>query len=224
MRVLRGRAETVSADREATRAGVERTREDGQPRVRVWRPHPHVAFGRRDANREGYNEARQVAADRGYAVADRAVGGHAVALPGTTVTFAAAEPVEESRTGIQERYDRAASTLAAALAELGVDVEEGEPDGAFCPGTHSLSATGKIVGLAQRVRSDVAVVSGVVVVQDHREIADVLEPVYEALSIPFDPDAVGSVARAGGETEPVRDTIERHFAGPDPVVETVREP
>ena len=58
---------------------------------------------------------------------------------------------------------------------------------------------------------DVAAVSGIVIVSDHDAIAAVLEPIYEALSVPFDPDAVGSVARAGGPSNPttVCRTIER---------------
>jgi len=45
-------------------------------------------------------------------------------------------------------------------------------------------------------------VSGVVVVTDEPEIRDVLDPVYTALEVPFDPASVGSVAAAGGPTQP----------------------
>lgn len=217
MRVLRGRESTLSEDRDATQVFLEQTRETAEPGVRVWSPPRHVAFGRRDANREGYEQARQHATRQGYEVVERSVGGHAVAFTGTTVAFALAEPVVDSRSGIHERYDRLSALVTTALSELGVDAEQGEPEGAFCPGTHSLSANGKIVGLAQRVHSDVAVTSGVVVVRDHGEIADVLEPIYDALGIAFDPDAVGSIARAGGVATPavVVETLVDHLAGED---------
>ena len=47
-----------------------------------------------------------------------------------------------------------------------------------------------------------AVVTFTGVVRDHDAIADVLVPVYSALGVPFDPDSVGSVARAGGDGDP----------------------
>ncbi|ERH10957.1 MAG: lipoate-protein ligase A [halophilic archaeon J07HX64] len=222
MRVLRGRAATPTADRAVTKELLERTADT--PALRVWQPHRTVAFGRRDASCEGYDRARRAATERGYVTLERSVGGRAVAFTGSTVAFVRAEPVEEARTGIQARYDRVAEEVAAALDSLGVTVEPGEPDGAFCPGTHSLSASGKLVGIAQRVRSEVALVSGIVVACDHQELADVLDPVYSALEIPFERDAVGSVARAGGpgDPEPVMTALEGALAT-EPTIRHVRE-
>ncbi|MFD1526367.1 lipoate--protein ligase family protein, partial [Halolamina salina] len=37
---------------------------------------------------------------------------------------------------------------------------------------------------------------------DREEIGDVLDPVYDALGVPFDPNSVGSVAAAGGSNDP----------------------
>lgn len=226
MRVLRGRAATPAADRQVTADLVEQTADTGESVVRVWQPHRQVAFGRRDRNRDGYEQARTIAADHGFKTTERAVGGHAVAFTGTTISFVRTETVDESRTGIGERYDAAISDLTAAFAALGIEVSEGEPDGAFCPGSHSLSTRGKIVGLAQRVKRDVATVGGIVVVADHDTVADVLEPVYGALGIPFERSAVGSVARAGGTADPesVVRTLETKLAGSDSdSVEQVRE-
>ncbi len=224
MRVLRGRAADPEGDRATTRRLAGWVGETGQPAVRVWRPHPTVAFGRRDTTRDGYERALQAAAESGYAVLERSVGGHAVAFTGTTIAVLRAEPVDEARTGIQKRYDRVTGAVARALAGVGATVEQGEPDGAFCPGTHSLSADGKIAGLAQRVRREVALTSGVVVVRDHDRIAEVLDPVYDALDIPFDRDAVGSVARAGGTGDPEQVTAALQSSlATDPAVEWVRE-
>lgn len=222
MYVRRERAETPSADRTVTQGLVERVAEKGEPALRVWQPHRHVAFGRRDRHREGFEHARRVALERDYAVAERSVGGHAVAFTGTTVAFVLAEPVDDSRQCICDRYDRATRPLVTACEDLGVAVTESEPDRSFCPGTHSLSAEGKIAGLAQRVRRDVATVAGIVVVRDHTEIGDVLAPVYRALGVPFDPSTVGSIARAGGESDPetVLNAIESALVTSDPVRET----
>jgi len=223
MRVLRGRGPDPATDRAVTRELVERAA-SGDSGVRIWRPHRTVVFGRRDTTREGYDRARQAAAARGYTPVERSVGGHAVAFTGTTVAFLRAEPIEEARTGIQTRYERTSREVASALETLGVAVELGEPEGAFCPGTHSLSARGKIVGLAQRVRRDVALVSGVVVVYAHEQLADVLEPVYGALDLPFERDAVGSIAQAGGPADPeaVIEALQDGLA-PGSTVEWLRE-
>ncbi|MFC7073494.1 biotin/lipoate A/B protein ligase family protein [Halovenus rubra] len=226
MYVLRGRGKTLGTDREATDEFVQRTRKTGEAGVRVWQPPKNVAFGRRDGNRDGYEQALTVANERGYPVADRSVGGHAVAFTGTTVAFAFAEPVEDSRSGITERYDRVTKRVEAALHALGVTANEGEPAGAFCPGTHSLSAEGKIVGLAQRVHSDVAVTSGILIVADHKAIATVLEPIYDLLDVSFNKSAVGSIARADGDTtrETVIETFIKHLtSGGHDTTEVLRE-
>lgn len=201
MRVLREPEPSVAADRERTDRMVDRAAGSGDPALRVWTPPRHVAFGRRDAAAEGYDRARSLASQRGFPPVERRVGGRAVAYTGSTVALSVAHPDAE-RTAIDARYATAIDRLRDALASLGVDPETGEPEGAFCPGTHSLQASGKIAGLAQRVRSDVAVVGAVVVVRDHEAIADVLDPVYQTLGVPFDREAVGSLSRAGGTDDP----------------------
>jgi len=214
MRVIRGRASTPEGDRERTRELLDSVADTGTPVVRAWTPHRHLAFGRRDANESGYDAARRAAENRGFPPVERSVGGRAVAYTGTTVAFAALEPSEDSRSGITERYESGVDTVVEAFASLGVDAEPGEPPDAFCPGDYSVQAPcstddaerrpGKLAGIAQRVTAGAAMVSGVVVVADREEIRDVLAPVYDALDEPFDPNSVGSVAAAGGPSEPAR--------------------
>src|SRR5699024_5297908 len=204
-----GRAADIDADRERTRAMFDSTKETGEPAVRAWCPHRQVAFGRRDARADGYEEAKRAAADGGFPAVERAVGGRAVAYTGSTVAFARAEPAEGR--AIQRRYDRASADLQRAFGRLGVETRPGEPPDSFCPGSHSLQANGKIAGLAQRVTDEGALVAGIVLTRDADAIADVLAPVYRALDVPFDPASVGSVEGADGESEPaiVADEIER---------------
>ena len=213
MRVLRGRADDPEADRSATDAMVERTRESGVSSLRVWRPHRQLAFGRRDVRADGYGRAREAAAEAGFPPVERSVGGRAVAYTGTTVAFAQARPNADFRTGVGERYEEALQAIQRALWRLGVPAQQGEPEAAFCPGGHSLSWKGKIVGAAQRVRKNVAMVGAIVVVDGHAAIADVLTPVYANLGVPFDPDSVGSVERAEGRADPdaVAEEIESVF-------------
>ncbi|AHG02668.1 biotin/lipoate A/B protein ligase [Halobacterium sp. DL1] len=223
MRVLRGRAADREADREATRDLMEFVREHGEPAVRVWAPGRQLAFGRRDANEDGYDDARAAAREHGFPPEERGVGGRAVAYTETTLAFARIEPVADVRTGLGERYDAMVADVVDALDAVGVDASEGEPPDSFCPGDHSVSADGKLAGVAQRVTKGAALTSGVLVVDDHEEIARVLADVYPALGVAFDPESVGSVAASGGDTERVRDELEDALVGDaDPDVRWVR--
>lgn len=200
MRVLRGRREDPKVDHRRTREMADRVAETGDPALRVWTPPRQVVFGRRDRRSDGYERARGIARDRGYATAEREVGGRAVAFTGETVAFSLAEPVDDHRTGIQERYDRTLDAVRAALADCGVETERGEPSRSFCPGSHSLQVDdGKVVGVAQRVRRDVAVAGGVLV-RNSSAAAAILAPVYDALGVPFDRSSVGNPSPAGGST------------------------
>ncbi|WP_423743397.1 lipoate--protein ligase family protein (plasmid) [Haladaptatus sp. SPP-AMP-3] len=210
MRVLRGRAETRNDDRQVTAAMLTETANSGEAAVRVWTPHRQIAFGRRDTRAEKYDVAKSVARSCDFEPLERSVGGRAVAYTGTTVAFATTVPLEDMRTGMEERYAETTETLQRAFWRLGVPAQRGEPSRSFCPGDYSLQWKGKIAGIAQRVRTGAALVSGVVVVDDHEEIAAVLDPIYAALDVPFNPDSVGSVAKAGGDGDPkvVAETIE----------------
>lgn len=166
----------------------------GETALRVWEPPDQIVFGPRDLHREGFERAMAIARDAaGADVRTRGAGGHAVAIRPGTLAFALAEPVADPRTGIADRYDRVVGAVRRALADRGVAVERGEPDAAFCPGTHSLrNDGGKVAGFAQRVRQDYALVTGVLVTESGPTAAT-LEPIYDALGIPFDPESVGSI-------------------------------
>ncbi|WP_132058143.1 lipoate--protein ligase family protein [Halorussus amylolyticus] len=215
MRVLRGRADSPNADRNATAAMLERTAATGEAAIRVWRPHRQLAFGRRDSRADGYDVAKRVARATGFDPVERSVGGRAVAYTGNTVAFAHAVPLDDMRVGMDERYDETTRAVQRALWRLGVPALRGEPEASFCAGDYSLQRDGKLVGVAQRVRKNAALVSGVVVVRDHEEIADVLDPVYAALDVPFDRGSVGSVEKAGGDADPetVVRTVEELLVG-----------
>ncbi|WP_254864119.1 lipoate--protein ligase family protein [Halovivax gelatinilyticus] len=215
--VYRGRAATIDADRDASRRLLEHAAA-GERAVRVWRPHRQVAFGRRDENRDGYDLAREAARSHGFRPVSRRVGGRAVAYDGeTTLAFVRAEPVEDLRTGIQDRYDAITADVTAALESSGVAVAEGEPANAFCPGTHSLRLPDgpKVSGIAQRVTGDGALVAGILLVDRIDELAAVLADVYDALDVPLDPGSVGGVARATSSVDPadVRRSLEGALAG-----------
>ncbi|QLG63966.1 lipoate--protein ligase family protein [Halorarum salinum] len=187
----------------------------GEPSLRVWAPGRLVAFGRRDASEDGYADAKRAAEERGFLPTGRSVGGRAVAYADSTLAFARAVPLADVRRGMDDRYDAAVRTVVEALRGLDADVEPGEPPRSYCPGDHSVRVAGggKVAGLAQRVRRGAALVSGCVTVAEEETIRDVLVPVYGALDVPFDPESVGSVAAAGGSSDPdvVRDALESAF-------------
>lgn len=215
MRVIRGRGPDRDADRRVTAAMLRDAGETGEPAFRAWTPHRQIAFGRRDTRAERYDEAAAAADARGFPPVERSVGGRAVAYTGTTVAFAHAVPLDDARTGLDERYEAGTSAVVRALRTLGVPARRGEPPKSYCPGDHSVQAGGKLCGIAQRVRKSAALVSGVVVVADRDEIADILVPIYDALDVPFDPDSVGSVATAGGpaSSDDVCQALESVFVG-----------
>ena len=216
MRVVRGSDPEVDNDRRITGSIADLAADTAEPVLRVWTPPRQLAFGRRDATAAGYDRARRIAAESGYEPIERSVGGSAVAYTGDTVAFGYAEPTD-GRGGIDRRYRRTTATLADAFRETGARVSLGEPDRSFCPGQHSLQGTGKIAGIAQRVKRNSALVGGCVIVlrSDSAAIADVLMPVYDALDRPFDPGSVGSVESAGGVggVDAARDAIESAFVG-----------
>ncbi|MFP4175132.1 MAG: biotin/lipoate A/B protein ligase family protein [Halobacteriales archaeon] len=186
-------APTPADEHAAVRRAFDATRNDGERRVRVWRPARQVAFGRRDTNSSAYDEARKTAREAGYATTVRNVGGRAVVHAGETVAFAVAAPVEDPRVGLRDRYDDAVCATRDALESVGVDAGCGEPDDSFCPGEASLCVDGgKVAGVAQRVARDAALVSGVVVTGRGDETARVLSSVYGALGVPFDTSSVGT--------------------------------
>ncbi len=216
MRVLRGRTTDPATDRELT-ASLLTAAADGTAGIRVWAPPRQVAFGRRDAREPGFERARRLAAASGFQPLQRDVGGRAVAYTGQTLAFAHAVPIGDGSRSIPERYERATGAVLTALRGLGATVAAGEPSNAFCPGDHSVRVAdgGKVSGIAQRVRSDAALIAGCLVVRsdDARSVAAITDPVYDALGVPFDPTTVGSVADAGGpdDLERVSRALEAAF-------------
>ncbi|MUV90290.1 lipoate--protein ligase family protein [Halapricum sp. CBA1109] len=204
MFVRRGPASTVADDRTVTETMLDRVAAAGEAGLRVWYPPKQVAFGRRDERAEGYEAARAAARERGFPTVTRDVGGRAVVFTGSTLAFVHAVPAEGRRGDIRDRYADALDRLRAALSACGVETTADEPDDAFCPGSHSLSAGGKVAGLAQRVTQAVAVVAGAVVVADREAFVTTTAAVYEALGVAFDPESTTSLVAAGCPAGPDR--------------------
>lgn len=236
MQLLRGRVASdpdPALEMAASHALLNRARA-GQPGsvLRVFRPTPMVAFGRRDANRPGFPTAALACRRAGFTPVVRATGGRAVActpnalvldhlqrapgaLGGTTVDSGSAHggSAHGVFSGMEQRFETFGAMLAEVLADVGIDARVGEVPGEFCPGAHSVNARGtvKLIGTAQRVVRDAWFFSSVVIVDDRDVIAPLLVEVYDALEMPFDPASVGAVAtEAPGTTI---DLLEQAFIG-----------
>ena len=120
------------------------------------------------------------------------------------------------------------SIIVTALRDLGVDARIGEIPGEYCPGEHSVNASGKrkLMGVGQRILLHAAHVGGVVVVGQSDRVRDVLIPVYEALDLEWDPATAGSVEDEvpGIEWDGAGEAILRRFADSYEMVEESLRP
>ena len=175
------------------------------PTIRIHRPGNEVAFGRQDVASPGYEAAAEAAGAAGFAAVERLAGGRAAVFHQGTIAIARAysDPQPPKRT--YARFEEMAGLIADALRGLGVDARVGEVPGEYCPGAYSVNARGKskLAGIGQRMIRGGAHMGGVVIASGGRDIARVLEPVYRALELDWDPATSGSVSEElGREVDP----------------------
>lgn len=184
--------------------------------LRISRPGPSVAFGKRDVVSAGYERARAAARSAGFEPVERIAGGRASVFHEDTLHLSHTIRDADPRVGVTRRFEKTAELVAQALRGLGVDAHVGEVLGEYCPGEHSVNARGevKLAGLGQRVVRDVAHVGAVVVVGGADRVRDVLLPVYDALDLVWRPATTGSVAAeiAGVEWGDVAGAIKAELA------------
>ena len=192
----------------ATSAALMRqvARAEIPPAIRLNRMAPILAFGKLDRLRPGYRRAVAIAREAGYVPVERIAGGRAAVFHEGTISFSHAIRAgggSGSYAGTHERFAAMAATIAAAGSALGVDARVGEVPGEYCPGEFSVNSGGriKLAGIGQRVIVGGAHVGAVIVVRGAGRINEVLEPVYAALDLEFEPDATGSLAAALGESD-----------------------
>jgi octanoyl-[GcvH]:protein N-octanoyltransferase len=184
--------------------------------LRIARPGTTVAFAKRDAVTDGYDEAVRAARAQGFDATLRLAGGRAAVFHDGTMEIGHAAPEHEPRAGIHERFERTAARLERALRRLGVDARVGEVPGEYCPGRYSVNARGavKLAGIGQRIVAGGSHTGVVLVVTGEQRINDVLRPVYHALELPWEPQVTGSVATEspGTSWDAVRDALLAEYA------------
>lgn len=214
--ILPGRFESAATAYGYQRAVFEQVAAGMRPAtVSITPSTRHVGVTRRDTLRPGFSEAVRVAQEDGYPVLVRSAGGGATVAASGTFGFSVIRPCEngEVRRDVRERYDEAAALVLGAFSRLGLrGAAVGEVRDEFCPGDHSIRVGGwedgmKVVGIAQRVTRRATSVGGIVLVEGERELSRILGRVYDALMLPFRPEGVGSLRRAGSEAG-VREVID----------------
>lgn len=192
-------AASAQADQALSRELLERVAVgelDGA--LRIWTPVPALALSRLDELRPGAGAARAAAARAGVDAVRRVSGGHAVVLGAGSfcVGIAEAAPTFE---GTQERYERLTAALIGAFRAVGVEAEQGELDGEWCPGAWSIrSGSVKLAGLAQRAIKGAAWAEAVVELAPDPAARALLAEVYESLALPLDMSTIGSLGELRG--------------------------
>ena len=184
--------------------------------LRIAHPGTTVAFAKRDAVAPGYEAAVRAAREHGFEATLRLAGGRAAIFHDGTMEIGHAVPDDEPRAGIHARFEQTAERLARALARLGVDARVGEVAGEYCPGRYSVNARGvsKLAGIGQRVVGGGSHTGVVLVVEGEDRVNEVLEPVYAALGLDWEPAATGSVrSEAPSATwDVIRDALVSEYA------------
>lgn len=168
-------------------------------RVRLYRPRPVVAFGRRDELNPRFPLAVDAAARHGFETLVRRVGGHAAAYHPGCLVVDHFQYAADAVSGNHERYGVFGRMFADALTQLGVPAGVGELPGEYCPGEYSVwgqkpaGEKVKLIGTAQRVVAGAWWFSSGLVVEGSEQLRAVTSDVYEALGLPLDPATVGAV-------------------------------
>jgi lipoate-protein ligase A len=164
--------------------------------VRVYRPWPTLAFGRRDSFLPGFAAAAGAARRHGFTPVIRSAGGRAAAYDEDCLVVEEIIAADDAAAGIQDRFAGEAESQARALQGLGIDARVGEVPGEYCPGAFSVNARGetKLIGAAQRIIRGAWLFSSVVVVDGSARLRPVLEEVYAALALDWNPASTGAIA------------------------------
>ena len=163
--------------------------------LRVARTGPAVAFGRRDVVSPRYRDAAALAAGLGHPGIERLSGGRATAYAGETLVLGVTLPDREPARRTVERFEWVAGTVCSGLEKLGLAVETGRLAGEYCPGDHSVILDGnrKVAGLGQKMIPGAAHVGVVITVSGSSRLREVLDPVYGALGLEWDPSTAGAL-------------------------------
>ncbi len=162
---------------------------------RIHTPGRIVAFGKRDTLEPGYPDAVAATRAGGFLPVERLAGGRAAVFHEGTLAFSWAIPEPDPRPGIRTRFATLSELMVGAFGRLGIRAAIGEIPGEYCPGEWSVHSGGrrKLMGVGQRLARHGAHIGGVVVVSGAARVNEILEPVYAALDVEWDPTVTGAL-------------------------------
>lgn len=172
------------------------------PLVRVYRPEPTVSFGQRDVRLPDFGRAQQISRSHGFAPVVRRAGGRAAAYHRGSLVVDHLQAEPDAAFGSRARFQAFAGLYTQVLRTAGVDAAVGEIPGEYCPGEFSVHAWRagagpvKVIGTAQRAVAGAWLFSSSWVIQDPCPVRQVLEGVYEALGLDWDPRTAGAADQA----------------------------
>lgn len=172
------------------------------PIVRLYRPDPTVSFGQQDVRTPGYETARELSQQHGFAPTVRRVGGRAAAYHRGSLVIDHIQPEDDAMFGFRKRFSYFGDLFTTALQQLGVNAAVGEIPGEYCAGEYSVHAVLddgqriKLAGTAQRVVKGAWLFSTSLVVEGADSVRAVLTDVYSALQVDFDPRTAGAAVDA----------------------------
>jgi octanoyl-[GcvH]:protein N-octanoyltransferase len=177
--------------------------QDPSPILRVYAPRPTVAFSRRESLMPSFAAAQEAARDHGFAPVIRLAGGRAVAYDESCLVIDLVTPSDRHMTN-ELVFDVVSESMRRVLVELGVDARVGAVRREYCAGPHSVNARGevKLVGIAQRVTRGARLVTASVALGPAMRLRSVVDAVYAAMSLDWDPETFGTLAGEGVQASP----------------------
>ena len=174
----------------------------GERFLHVRAPVRILAFSRRDSLRAGFEDARRVAQEHGFAPVVRHVGGSFAPAHGGSLVIDHFGTSPNASHSTVARFGEHAQVLRETLLGLGLDARRGALPGEYCPGEHSLNVAGlvKVAGIAQRVSGSAWLVSTVLQVHGGEELRPVTLAVARALGDELDPSTIGDLAGQGASS------------------------
>ncbi|MBB5640615.1 lipoate--protein ligase family protein [Cryobacterium roopkundense] len=174
-----------------------------RPTLRVYAPRPTVAFSRRESLMPSFAAAQEAARINGFAPVIRLAGGRAVAYDESCLVIDLITPSDQGISN-ERVFTVVSESVQRVLLDLGVDARVGEVRHEYCAGPHSVNARGevKLVGIAQRVSRGARLVTASIALGSPHRLRTVVDDVYAAMSLDWDPQTFGTLASEGLRSSP----------------------
>lgn len=177
--------------------------ETPDPLLRAYAPRPTVAFSRRESLMPVFAAAQEAAKAHGFAPVIRLAGGRAVAYDESCLVVDLITATDQN-ISTERVFDVVSESIRRVLVDLGVDARVGAVPGEYCAGPHSVNARGavKLVGIAQRVTRRARLVTASIALGSANGLRSVVNDVYAAMSLDWDPQTFGTLAGEGVQATP----------------------